>query len=115
MKGRSNSNSIIKKVTIENSEDFCDIIEGEDEFECEKNISYLPMQNLIINNILKKEESIIIKDYYDKDSNFNCSNNLGNNINLFRISKPNNISFYYEKNNIYLYLFVASCITSKGN
>ena len=115
MKGRSNSNSLIKKVTIENSEDFCDIIEGEDEFECEKNISYLPIQNLIINNILKKEESIIIKDYYDKDSNFNCSNNLGNNINLFRISKPNNISFYYEKNNIYLYLFVAPCITSKGN
>ena len=23
---------------IENSEDFCDIIEGEDEFECKKNI-----------------------------------------------------------------------------
>ena len=91
------------------------MIEGEDEFECEKNISYLPIQNLIINNIPKKEESIIIKDYYDKDSNLNCSNNLGNNINLFRISKPNNISFYYEKNNIYLYLFVASCITSKGN
>ena len=114
IKGRSNSNSIIRKETIENSEDFCDKIEGEDEFECEKNISYLPMQNLIINNILKKEESIIIKDYYNKDSNFNCCNNLGNNINLFRISKPNNISFYYEKNNIYLYLFVASCITSKG-
>ena len=114
-KGRSHSNSIIKKKIIENSEDFCDIIEGEDEFECEKNISYLPIQNLIINNIPKKEESIIIKDYYDKDSNFNCSNNLGNNINLFRISKPNNISFYYEKNNIYLYLFVAPCITSKRN
>ena len=80
-----------------------------------KNISYLPIQNLIINNIPKKEESIIIKDYYDKDSNFNCSNKLGNNINLFRISKPNNISFYYEKNNIYLYLFLSSCITSKGN
>ena len=112
IKGRSNSNSIIRKETIENSEDFCDIIEGEDEFECKKNISYLPIQNLIINNIPKKEESIIIKDYYDKDSNLNCS--LGNNINLFRISKPNNISFYYEKNNIYLYLFVASCITYKG-
>ena len=74
------------------------------------------MQNLIINNILKKEESIIIKDYYNKDSNFNCCNNLGKNINLFRISKPNNISFYYEKKyNIYLYLFLASCITSKRN
>ena len=36
MKGRSNSKFIIKKETIENSEDFCDIIEGEDEFECEK-------------------------------------------------------------------------------
>ena len=34
--GRSNSNSIIKKKIIENSEDFWDIIEGEDEFECEK-------------------------------------------------------------------------------
>ena len=73
------------------------MIEGEDEFECEKNISYLPIQNLIINNIPKKEESIIIKDYYDKDSNLNCS--LGNNINLFRISKPNNISFNDDKNN----------------
>ena len=51
------------------------------------------------NNILKKEESIIIKDYYNKDSNFNCCNNLGNNINLFRISKPNNISFCDENNN----------------
>ena len=28
---------IIKKKIIENSEDFCDIIEGEDEFECKKN------------------------------------------------------------------------------
>ncbi len=37
IKGRSNSNSIIKKKIIENSEDFCDIIEGEDEFECKKN------------------------------------------------------------------------------
>jgi hypothetical protein len=63
-KGRSHSNFIIKKKIIENSEDFCDIIEGEYEFEYEKNISYLPIQNLIINNIPKKEESIIIKDYY---------------------------------------------------
>ena len=30
IKGRSNSNFIIKKETLENSEDFCDIIEGED-------------------------------------------------------------------------------------
>ena len=37
IKGRSHSNFIIKKKIIENSEDFCDIIEGEDEFECEKN------------------------------------------------------------------------------
>ena len=37
IKGRSNSKSIIRKETIENSEDFCDIIEGEDEFECKKN------------------------------------------------------------------------------
>ena len=37
IKGTSNSNFIIKKKIIENSEDFCDIIEGEDEFECEKN------------------------------------------------------------------------------
>ena len=37
IKGRSHSNSIIKKKIIENSEDFCDIIEGEDEFECKKN------------------------------------------------------------------------------
>ena len=37
IKGRSHSNSIVKKKIIENSEDFCDIIEGEDEFECKKN------------------------------------------------------------------------------
>ena len=61
-------------------------------------ISYLPIQIFIINNIPKKEESIIIKDYYDKDSNLNCINNLGDNINLFRISKSNNISLYDEKN-----------------
>ena len=36
IKGRSHSNFIIKKKMIENSEDFCDIIEGEDEFECKK-------------------------------------------------------------------------------
>ena len=36
IKGRSHSNSIIKKKIIENSEDFCGIIEGEDEFECKK-------------------------------------------------------------------------------
>ena len=126
---KGKNNVCIKKKLLESTEDFCDIIECEDEFECDKNLSgsinhknkellnekrvnYLPIQNLIINNIpnMKSnavtkengvsllndcENQIIIKDYLDKDIN-KTNNNINinnNNINLLKISKQNNISF----------------------
>ena len=119
-----NSNCYIKMKKIESSEDFCDIIECEDEFECEKNISntgkiknseilsdkrvdYLPIKNKEINdkeninqndvkqenggNMLdNRENQLLIKDYDDKGK---PNLKLSNNINLFRISKPTNLSF----------------------
>ena len=36
---RGKSNAFIKKKKLESTEDFCDIIECEDEFECQKSIS----------------------------------------------------------------------------
>ena len=119
-----NSNCYIKMKKIESSEDFCDIIECEDEFECEKNISntgkiknseilsdkrvdYLPIKNKEINNkeninqndvkqenggnmLDNRENQLLIKDYDDKGK---PNLKLSNNINLFRISKPTNLSF----------------------
>ena len=119
---KGKNNVCIKKKLLESTEDFCDIIECEDEFECDKNLSgsinlknkellnekrvnYLPIQNLIINNIpnIKSdtitkenggnilndgEKQLIIKDYFDKDK---TNNNY--NINMLKISKQNNISF----------------------
>ena len=125
---RGKSNALIKKKMIESTEDYCDIIECEDEFECqksitesrkaknpdilnEKRVNYLPIQNLIINNIenvkqnsAKKENGgniinngesqLMIKNYDDK-GNKNLKYN--NNLNFYKITKPNNIS-YTEKN-----------------
>ena len=121
---RGKSNAFIKKKKLESTEDFCDIIECEDEFECQKSISearkaknsdilnekrvnYLPIQNLIINNIenvkqnsAKKENGgniidnrknqLMIKNYDDKG---NKSLKYNNNSNFYKITKPNNISF----------------------
>ena len=116
---RGRSNNYIKKKKIESSDDYCDIIECEDEFECdrklsdsgnmkssdilnEKRVNYLPIQNLIINNIenIKSnaipkenggnngEKQLVIKEYDDKGNK-----NLKFNNNLFKIAKPNNLSF----------------------
>ena len=66
---RGKNNSYIKMKKLDSTEDYCDIIECEDDFECDKNITnslnikktdlvkekrvnYLPIQNVIINNIL---------------------------------------------------------------
>ena len=118
---RGKNNSYIKMKKLDSTEDYCDIIECEDDFECDKNITnslnikktdllnekrvnYLPIQNVIINNIpsvksndVKQENGgniienvksqLIIQDYNEKNSNKNY------NINLFQITKPNNMSF----------------------
>ena len=118
---RGKNNSYIKMKKLDSTEDYCDIIECEDDFECDKNITnslnikktdlvkekrvnYLPIQNVIINNIpsvksndVKQENGgniienvksqLKIQDYNEKNSNKNY------NINLFQITKPNNMSF----------------------
>ena len=119
LKGRSNVN--IKKKMIESTEDCCDIIECEDDFGFKRSVSenikssdminkkrlnFLPIQNLIINNIenikpntVKKENGGNIVDNIDKQLVINDYEDKGkknlkyiNNINLYKISKQNNIS-----------------------
>ena len=120
---RGKINSYIKKKKLDSTEDYCDIIECDDEFECDKNasknlnikntdllsekrVNYLPIQNVIINNIpsikpsdMKQENGgnlmenvksqLIIEDYNLQNSNKKYNNNL----NHFKITKSNNISF----------------------
>ena len=120
---RGKINSYIKKKKLDSTEDYCDIIECDDDFECEKNITnsinikntdlinekrvnYLPIQNVIINNIpsinqndMKQENGgnlmenvksqLIIEDYNEQNTNKNYNNNL----HLYKITKSNNISF----------------------
>ena len=120
---RGKINSYIKKKKLDSTEDYCDIIECDDEFECDKNasknlnikntdllsekrVNYLPIQNVIINNIpsikpsdMKQENGgnlmenvksqLIIEDYNLQNSNKKYNSNL----NHFKITKSNNISF----------------------
>ena len=119
------NNSFIKKKIIENTEDYCDIIECNDDLENKKNISdtrrdkllnekrgsNVSYQNLKVNKIddielsaAKKEnggnikdnrEKLILKNYDDKENKNIKYNN--NSITSYKIIKPNNISISERK------------------
>ena len=89
LKNKSKGRTNIKQKKLESTEDFCEIIEGEDEFECDRNLSnsnkkrkdiindnkvnYLFKQNKIIHNIQK------INSYATKKEKGGNENIKGNN------------------------------------
>ena len=87
-------NVCIKKKIIRNLEDYCDIIECEDEFECNKNIAnsfkntellsgkrinYLPIQKISLNNLEYFKNNNIKKENGKENENENDKNNELNN------------------------------------